>query len=59
LVKGQHTLKISLTTTEVSDASRGSIGSLTIGREPVPADEPSYQRAEGGFEELNISAEPE
>jgi hypothetical protein len=53
------TLKISITTTEVSDAGRGSAGSLAIGRESVPADGPDYRRTEGGSEELNISAEPE
>jgi hypothetical protein len=46
-------------TTEVSDTSRGSAGSLATGREPVPADGPNYRRIEGGFEESNISAEPE
>jgi hypothetical protein len=53
------TLKISLTTIEVSDAHRGSVGSLIIGRKPVPTNRPSYRRAEGGFEEFNISAESE
>jgi hypothetical protein len=46
-------------TTEVPDAGRGSAGSLATGREPVSADRPSYRRVEGGFEEFNISAEPE
>jgi hypothetical protein len=53
------TLKISITTTEVSDADRGSIGSLSIGRELVPADGPGYRRTEGRFEEINILAKPE
>jgi hypothetical protein len=46
-------------TTEVSDVGRGSVGSLATGRESVPADGPNYRRTEGGFEESNISAEPE
>jgi hypothetical protein len=46
-------------TTRVLDGSRGSIGSLAIGRESVPADGPDYRRTEGGSEELNISAKPE
>jgi hypothetical protein len=58
----QHTtptLKISIKTTEVSDAVRGSARNLAIGRELVPADGLGYRRTEGGPEELNISAEPE
>jgi hypothetical protein len=46
-------------TTEVSDTRRGSAGSLAIGRESVPADEPGYQRTERGSKELNISTELE
>jgi hypothetical protein len=53
------TLKISFTTIQVSDAGRGSSGSLANGREPVLADGPSYQRTERGFEEFNISTEQE
>ena len=53
------TLKISITTTKFSDAGRGSVGNLAIGRESVPADGPGYRRTERGSEELNISAEPE
>jgi hypothetical protein len=53
------TPKISLTTVEVSDADRGSTGSLAAGREPVPVDRPNYQRIEGGFEEPNILVELE
>jgi hypothetical protein len=36
------TLKIPITTTEVSDVGKGSTGNLTIGREPVPTNGPSY-----------------
>jgi hypothetical protein len=36
------TLKISLTTTEVSDAGRGSACNLATGREPIPANGPNY-----------------
>ena len=53
------TLKISFTTTEVSDTGRGSAGSLATGREPIPAYIPIYRRIEGGFEESNILAKPE
>jgi hypothetical protein len=53
------TLKISITTTEVSDAGKGSVGILAIGRVSVLAYGPGYRRTEGGSEELNISAEPE
>jgi hypothetical protein len=35
-------------TIEVLDIGRGSTGSLAIGRESVPADEPGYQRTKGG-----------
>jgi hypothetical protein len=43
------TLKISTTKIEVSDISRGSAGSLAIGRELVLADIPGYQRIERGY----------
>jgi hypothetical protein len=46
-------------TTKVSDTSRGSAGSLAIGRELVPIDGPDYRRNERGSEEINISAELE
>jgi hypothetical protein len=46
-------------TTKVSDVGGGSVGSLAIGRESVPADGPDYRRIEGGYEEPNISTEPE
>ena len=36
------TLKISITTTKVLDAGRGSAGSLAIRRESVLADKPDY-----------------
>jgi len=45
-------------TKKVSDAGRGSVGSLVTGRESVPTDGHGYQINEGGYEELNISAEP-
>jgi hypothetical protein len=53
------TLKISITTIEVSDIGRGSPGSLAIGRESVSAYGPGYRRAKRGSEELNILVEPE
>jgi hypothetical protein len=46
-------------TTEISNAGRGSEGSLATRRKPVPTDRPSYRRTEGGFEESHIPAEPE
>ena len=49
------TLKISITTKEFSDAGRGSVGSLAIGRESIPVDGLDDQRTERGYEELNIS----
>jgi hypothetical protein len=36
-------------TIKVSDAGRGSLGSLAAGRESLPTDEPNYRRIEGGF----------
>jgi hypothetical protein len=53
------TLKISIATTKVSDAGRGSAGSPTTGRKPVSTDRPNHRGTEGGFEELNVSAKPE
>jgi hypothetical protein len=53
------TLKISVTTTKVLDAGRGSIDSLATRRELVLADGPDYRRTEGGPKKLNILAEPE
>jgi hypothetical protein len=53
------TLKISLTTIEISNIGRGSAGSLATRREPIPTDGPHYRGIEGGFEEFNISTEPE
>jgi hypothetical protein len=53
------TLKISIATTEVLDASRGSAGSLATRRKPVPADRPSYQITEGGSEKINVLAKLE
>jgi hypothetical protein len=45
-------------TTEVLETSRGFTGSLAIGRESVLADIPDYRITERGYEEINISAEP-
>ena len=53
------TLKIPIATIEVPDVGRGSAGSPATGRKLVSADEPSYQRTEGGSEELNIPTKPE
>jgi hypothetical protein len=46
-------------TKEVSETSRGFTDSLAIARESVSADGPDYRRNERGFEEINISTEPE
>jgi hypothetical protein len=53
------TIKISLTTTKISNAGRGSTGILATGREPIPTNEPCYRGIEEGFEEFNILVEPE
>jgi hypothetical protein len=53
------TFKIPFMTTKISDAGRGSAGSLATGRKPVPTDRPNYCITERGFEESNISVEPE
>ena len=50
------TLKISITTIEVSGVGRDSAGNLAIGRESVPVDGPGYRRTKRGSKELNISA---
>jgi hypothetical protein len=41
------TFKISFMTTEVSDASKGSVDNFATRIEPVPAEGPSYRRIEG------------
>jgi hypothetical protein len=53
------TLKISITKIEVPDTGRGYACNLATGIKPVQENRPNYRRTEGGFEEINISVEPE